>query len=460
MKWIIGIVLFIVIAAAGSVAAIGASQGQGEGGGFSFGQNKGPEGKIVIIDEASAGELVRTVSAPGGIEPEKAVSISAQVSARIVALPFEEGDEIREGDVVVRLDARDIEAQLDSARANVKSAEASLDGSRADFLRAKAAFDRSVRLLETGDISQSDMDLAEADFLQARSRRTQAEQQVEIAKAVIVQREKDLDNAIIRSPIDGIITTLNAEVGETVVVGTLNNAGSVIMEVADLSKMILKAQVDESSIAPVEVGQSATVYINAFDDVTYEGRVEKVGLKRQTGSDGVGFFLVEIGIETNADDKLFSGLSANTEIAVKTFSDVLIVPSQAVLERRVDELPREIRTGSPHVDLEKTFARVAYVVGEDNKTIATPVIVGASDLSDTVVLAGLEPGQKIVVGPYRELVNLRHGELVRDEAEVKAAEEAEEKAASESEASEGAESESETESDSGEDDASTDGDAA
>lgn len=430
VKWILVIVVFLAVAVGGAAAVLSGGGGGDEGGGglsLSFGKHE-PEGKIVTIAEAQVGELTRTVSAPGGIEPRAAVEISAQVSARIVALPFDEGDAVKKDDVVVRLDSRDIEAQLDSARAGLKSSEAELDGAKASLIRANAEYERATSLIETGDISQADMDLAEADYLQSRSRLSMAEQSIEIAKAQIKQREKDLDNAIIRAPIDGVITVLNAEVGETVVVGTLNNPGSVIMEIADLSQMVLKAQVDEINIAPVKPGQRATVYINAYDDRTYEGTVERVGLKRQVGSDGVGFFEVEILVETSEGDSLYSGLSANTEIDVETFSDVLIVPSQAVLERRVDELPREIRTGSPHVDQEKTWARVVYVVGEDMKTEARPVSVGPSDLSETVVLGGLEAGEKIVVGPYRELVNLKHAELVRDEAQVAAEKEAREAA--------------------------------
>lgn len=436
IKWILLVLVFLAVAVGGGVAAISGSGGEG---GFSFGGGNQEEGKIVAIAEAEMGKLTRTVAAPGGIEPRSAVEISAQVSARIVALPFDEGDLVSKDDVVVRLDSRDIEAQLESARASLKSAEAQLDGAKAGLIRANAELERSTTLLETGDISQSDMDLAEADYLSRRSELLQAEQSIEIAKAQIKQREKDLDNAIIRSPIAGVITTLNAEVGETVVVGTLNNAGSVIMEIADLSQMLLVAQVDESNIAPVRAGQTATVYINAYDDRTYEGEVERVALKRQVGSDGVGFFEVEILVDTSEEDQLYSGLSANTEIDVETFYDVLIVPSQAVLERRVDELPADIRVGSPHVDREKTWSRVVYIVGEDMETVVRPVSVGPSDLSDTVVLGGLEAGERIVVGPYRELVNLKHDEKVRDEAVIAAKKAEEEAKRAAAKAGEGAE---------------------
>ncbi|MEM9064833.1 MAG: efflux RND transporter periplasmic adaptor subunit [Planctomycetota bacterium] len=424
LKWILAVIvlLVVVVAAGGAFVASQAQPGPDGQMQFAFGQ-QGPQGKAVRFQEVELGDLTRTVSAPGAIEPETNVEISAQVSARIVALPFEEGDQVRAGDVVVRLDARDLEAALVSARAQLASSEAALDGATARFIRAQAEFERFQDLYDTRDVSKSDLDLAEADFLDARSQLKQAEQSIEIAKATIAQRETDLDNAIITTPMDGIVTALNAEVGETVIVGTTNNAGSIIMEIADLSSMLLNAQVDETNIAPVREGQIARIYINAYTDVELEGVVRRVGLKRQVGSDGVGFFNVEILItdSTEADSagyRLLSGLSANTDIEVERFSDVVIVPSQSVLERRVDELPRDIAEDSPHVDLNRVFARVVYAVVENElgalETVVKPVSVGPSDISQTLIIGGLDEGERIVSGPFRELVNLGHEETVRD----------------------------------------------
>lgn len=413
-KWILIILVFLAVVVAGGGVLL--TRGDNPPLANLVGEkHKKEEGKPVRLAEVHRGRLTRTVSAPGAIEPQTAVEISAQVSARIVALPFEEGDTVRKGDVVVRLDARDLEASLTAARAQRVSAEAQLDGAKADFLRSQADFSRIQELYDTKDVSKSELDVAEADFLQARSRQLQAEQAIEVAKAEIQRREKDLDNAIITSAIDGVIVSLNAEVGETVVVGTLNNPGSVIMEIADLTTMLLKAQVDESNIAPVREGQRARVYINAYSDTVYDGEVKRVGLKRQIGSDGVGFFIVEILVDTtDTDRQLLSGLSANTEIEVEDFFDVILAPSQAVVERRVDELDKEIVESSSHIDDRKTFARVVYVVGEDMKTEARPVSVGPSDLRDTVILGGLEDSERIVIGPYRELVNIRNDQKVRD----------------------------------------------
>lgn len=389
------------------------------------GQADRQSGELVRIEAVGTGDIVRTVSAPGSIEPRTKVQISSQVSARVLALPFREGDRVQEGDVVIRLDPQDLVAILDSAKAGLRGQQARLGGSEARLINARLEFERLRSLFETGDVTKSELDIAEANYLQAQSDKQALEHGIEQAQAQIDQAEQDLANTTIASPIDGVITTLSAEVGETVIVGTTNNPGSVIMEIADLSNMMLRAAVDEANIAPVEVGQDATIYINAYSDREYKGTVRRIGLKRQVGTDGTGTFEVEIGLELEEGETLYSGLSASTDIAVERVFDAIRVPTQAVLDRRVDELPIGLRTGSELVDTNKTFARVVYKV-VDGKTVVTPVEAGASDLTGTQVIAGLSPGDEIVTGPFRVLVNLKHDQAVRNEAEVEAEKKAKE----------------------------------
>ena len=369
-------------------------------------------GTLVVTEPAALGDIVRTVSAPGSIEPRTNVQVSSQVSARVLALPFREGDRVRSGDVVVRLDPQNLVAALDSARAGLRGQEARLDGSEARLITARLEFERIRSLFETGDVTRAELEAAEANHLQARSDKRALEHAIEQARAQIVQAEKDLENTTIASPIDGVIVALNAEVGETVIVGTTNNPGSVIMEIADLSNMLLRASVDEANIAPIRIGQDATVYLNAYPDREYRGTVRQIGLKRRVAQDGTGTFEVEIAMELDEGETLYSGLTASTDIAVEKFLDAVRVPSQAVLDRRVDDLPADIRAGNPLVDLNKTFARVVYRV-VDGKTVVTPVRAGASDLTHTQIVEGLSAGDEVVTGPFRVLTTLAHDAAVR-----------------------------------------------
>lgn len=372
-----------------------------------------PIGTPVHIETASLGDLQRTVSAPGSIEPRTLVKISSQVSAKVLALPFREGDLVREGDVVVRLDPQNLVAALDSAKAGLKQQEASLLGAEASLINARLQFERLQSLHETGDATKAELDGAEAQFLNAQSNKAVIEASIDQAKARIEQAQKDLENTSITSSITGLVISLSTEVGETVIVGTTNNPGSVIMEIADLSEMLLKAAVDEANIAPVEVGQDTTIYINAYTDRTYTGTVSNIARKRQVASDGTGTFEVEIPIDLEEGETLYTGLTASTDIAVEHFYDAILVPSQAVLDRRIEDLPQEVVEGNEQIDPNKTFARVVYKV-VDGKAIATPVIVGASDLTNSVIVEGLDEGDEIIVGPYRVLVTLRHDMNVRD----------------------------------------------
>lgn len=368
----------------------------------------------VRVEPVARGTLARLVSAPGTVEPKTKVQISAQVVARIIALPFREGDAVKQGDVVARLDAEDLVAALDSVKASLRGEEARLEGLKADLNNTEAELGRTRGLYETKDVSKSALDAAESAYLRAKSAAKASEHAIEIASANIKRAQKDLENAVIHSPMDGTITKLNAEVGELVVIGTLNNAASVIMEIADLSTMLVKAKVDEANVTPVRAGQEAKVYINAFADRTFPGKVDLVGLKKDLDKDGSGFFLTEVLVKQQPGDILRSGLTANVDIEVQTFDNVLTVPSQAVVDRRVDELPRDVVDGNACVDRSKVFARVVYKM-VDGKARPAPVSIGSSDLTRTVIISGLAEGDKVITGPYKVLASIKTDQEVAEE---------------------------------------------
>ncbi|HYE61748.1 MAG TPA: efflux RND transporter periplasmic adaptor subunit [Phycisphaerales bacterium] len=410
-KWVLA---FVVIVAA--LAGAGTYFFKQSGLADDLRQWMNPESKpkTVRVGAAIKDDLVRTISTPGEIEPKTKVEISAQVSARIIALPFRENDRVKAGDVLIRLDARDLQALLESAKASLKSEQARYEGARAALENALSERTRRQKLAETGDISKAELDQFETEYRRAESAMRVAEHSIEIAKANILRAEKDLDNTTITAPFDGVVTKLNAEVGETVVVGTLNNPGSIIMEVADLGVMLLKAKIDEANIAFVKEGQKARVYVNSFPDTPIIGTVEHVGLKKEVDKDMTAYFLTDIVLEAPADMVLRSGMTANADIEVETYREVIKVPSQAVLDRVREELPAAITADNPLIDKNKKFVRVVYVMNE-GKARSVPVTTGASDLTDTMILRGLKEGDRIIVGPFKELVNLRDDHLVMEE---------------------------------------------
>ena len=413
------------------------------------------KGKVVRIENPQRGELVEFVSAPGEIEPKTKVELSAKVTSRIIELPFDEGDEVKKGDPLVILDSKDLESQLRSAKASrdgqaaqlkvekarIESQRENLVGLEASLNQAQRDLERQKELLASNDISATSYEQAElkTNELMSQYKSSQRsleaaelglavlEHNIEAAEARVAEAEEALTYTTITSPIDGVVTRVNAEVGEIVMVGTMNNAGTVIIEVADLSKMLVVAQVDEADIAKIQTGQKTKVQVNAFPDSEFCGVVHSVALSHSNSSTGTKYFRTEILLDP-VEEKLYSGLSAHVDIETLRHTDVLTVPMQAVMDRSIDELPLDIRENNPYVDKEKTFVIVVYR-DIDSKAIVTPVKMGQSDLTHTIIEEGLSEDDKIIVGPYKVLDTLKNDQNVQDEKEVEAKKKKEQKKA-------------------------------
>ncbi len=423
---------------------------------------KGLEGEIVRIESAQEGELVEFVNAPGEVEPLNKVAISAKVMARIVEMPYEEGDVVTKGDpdaeppvpasVLVRLDATELEASLRSAearlaaqaaqieaeKARIEGQKAQLKGTQASLDQAEREYKRCCQLRESRDISESEMENSQsrldeltAQFASAKYSLEAGELGLEVMKHNLEAADADVARArdavsytVITSPIDGVVTRRNAKVGELVVTGTMNNPGTVILEVADLSKMQLVVQVDESDIGGVEAGQTADARIHAYPGEKFEGVVDSIALTHDYIAGGGKYYKTKILLESNGQ-RIYSGLTADVDILTRKHENIIKVPSQAVLAREVDDLPLAIREGNASVDTKKSFATVVYrfVAG---KTVVTPVTIGATDATHTVIEAGLTADDKVIVGPYKVLEGLKHDAAVRDEKVVEAEKKAKE----------------------------------
>jgi HlyD family secretion protein len=411
-------------------------------------------GPAVRLENPKRSELTETVSAPGEIEPILRVGISAKVAARIVELPFAEGSKVTKGDpaadppvppsVLVRLDATDAEARLRSAEAYRDAQAAQIEGEkyriecqRLDIEAAKATLrqaeldlDRIRQLRESKDMSQSDLDQAQTQYDELKARCGSAESglkaaeaglsvqghRLEASEADVVSARDAITYTTITSPIDGVVTRCNAKVGELVMTGTMNNPGTMILEVADLSRMEAVLRLDEVDIASVEPGQTATVNIHAWPDEPFEGTVQSVALTQDRDNRGTKYFKTHVLI-TKCDKPLQAGLTADAEIGTKTHAGVLTLPSQAIMGQKTEELPLNLRENNPLVDMTKTTTPVVYCFKE-GKSVMRPVKIGPSDKTRTVILEGVSEEDRVIVGPYKALAELKDDQTVRDEAEV------------------------------------------
>ena len=421
--------------------------------------------EVVRIEEVKRGNLTERVSAPGEIEPKNTVQISAKVSARIVEMPYDEGNVVTCGDpcadppipasILLKLDVKDLESQLKSAEAGraaqevgieveksrIEGSKSTMVGLAATLEQAQKDLERKKGLYESKDISKSDFDLVKykvdelaAQYesakynLEASQRNLMVlKHNLDAAEARIEEAKEMLSYTTITSPINGVVTRVNAKVGEMVMTGTMNNQGTVIMEVSDLSKMLVVAQVDEADVGELKVGQEATVIVQAFPNIKFKGVVDEIALKYRLSDNRTRYYRTEILLDNDPNvSKLYTGLTADVDIETKRYTDVIKIPSQAIVARDVDGLPLEIRDKSGELDKDKKFAPVVFRY-IDGKAVVTPVKTGQADLTHTIILSGLKEGDRIVTGPYKALDGIGHDQKLKDEREVKAEQKAKEK---------------------------------
>lgn len=371
-------------------------------------------------------DLVSSVSATGHIEPKRSVDISADISGRVVELPVEEGQDVRGDDLLLVIDATQYEASLRAARARLSEARAREARSRADYQQAQREWDRLRQLQErTPDLvteqeaeqTRTRAEVAEAEWRAARH-------SVEQAEASVAEAEDRLEKTVIRSPMDGRVTRLNVEQGETAIVGTMNNPGSLLLTVADLSVMEAVVEVDETEIPRVSIGDSASVEIDAFPDRSFPGRVTKIGNSsvrpRSPTTAGSQDQAVDFEVRITLDEpppEIRPDLSATAEIVTATRRGALAIPIIALTLQDTaslqdgwrDRLPEAMQ---PAGELEGVF------VATGGAARFQPVRVGVTGLNHFEVLGGLSPGDTVVSGTYQAIRDLTDGaelELTRVE---------------------------------------------
>jgi HlyD family secretion protein len=430
--WIILSVLVVLCIVGAGAAFMGGKMK------FNTGSNAGGFGTSVRAEPAKRGALAEVVSAPGVVQPLTKVDISGRVSARITELPFREGATVKKDDVVVKLDSTDAEANLRAAKARQLAQEAEIETANArinarqkdieqlqvQMSERRRDLERQQALLASSDVAQSVVDAvkSEVDQLEVRIAGLQASvsadktairvlnANLEAAKADIDRVEDSLSYYTIRSPMDGVITKLNKEIGELTIVGTTNTPGTTIMTIADLSKMIVETKVDETAVALVKPGQRADVRLQAYRRRTFTGNVETVALAQTQDTDNSKYYQTDVLLKT-AGELVLSGLTADVDIEVARYEDVLLVPSQAIVGRPVDELPEFART-APEVDQRKALASVVYRI-VNGKAVVTPVRVGPSDMSHTLIESGLKADDLVIVGPRRVLDDIKNDDPVK-----------------------------------------------
>jgi HlyD family secretion protein len=411
------------------------------------------EGTTVNVESIQQRDLQAIVSASGKIQPQHLVNISADTMGRVTNLAIDEGDRVKKGQVLMQIDPRllasaaeQAEASLAAAASQMEQLRVASESAKAALKQAQDAYTRQQQLWKQGLTTRETLETAENQLRMRQSDANSAEKQIETQRLRMQQERASLESAKyslskvrIESPIDGIVTRRNIEEGETVVVGTMNNAGTVLLTIADMSVIEAQVEVDETDIPNVALGQPAKITIDAMPGKTFTGKVVEIGnspiqsatgTSTSTAATQATNFLVKVQVESVIPD-VRPGFTCTAEITTATRKNAVSVPIQATTVREVvvdkdgnmvrapqtEKRPRratsveasELKPGQERKELEGVF------VVRNNKAEFAPITTGIAGEKYFEVLSGLKPGDQVIVGPFASVRELADGAPIKIE---------------------------------------------
>jgi HlyD family secretion protein len=403
------------------------------------GRERGVEVRTDVIERR---DLVEIVTASGNIRALRTVDISSDVSARVAQLMVNEGDDVVQDQTLLTLDPAQYRAALSRAEASLAQAEAQQAQQEANLVRARRDLDRLLALRARDSLlvsgqqvadARTNVDVADATLVSARYGVAQQ-------RAAVAEAQDLLGKTIFRAPINGKVTRLNVEEGETVIIGTMNNPGSLVLTISDLSVIEVVVQVDETDVSRIEFGDSASIRIDAFPNEVFVGRVSEIGnsainppTQQAAGQQAAIDFEVVLTLDASKAS-LRPDLSATADIVVERRGDALAVPILA-LTIREEESDSTAAADDPEAHPQRGDGQVrrgetdqggteaagraeardvegVFVVRGGEVTF-TPVEVGIAGQEYFEILSGVSEGDTVVAGPYQAIRQLRNGDAIR-----------------------------------------------
>lgn len=403
------------------------------------------EGKMVETAQAKRRTITQTVSASGTIEPVVEVKISPTVSGEIIDLPVIEGDYVKKGDLLMRIKPDLYQASIEQLQASLLAQKSQMEQNRANMIKAQTTFEQQAKLYKKGMVSDQDYVTAKSNYDAAQASYKASQYQVQNMDAQLRRAQEELQQTIIRSPMDGTISQLNVKKGETVV-GSNQMQGTDVMHIAKMDQMEVLVDVNENDVVNVAPNDTAKISVDAYPDRTFKGVVTQIAnsatVTGQGTTEQITNYQVKIRI-TSRHNEGFSkgnsimekaaqqeipgktvvpilkpGMTATVDIQTKTVHNVISVPIQAVTVRDYSKIKNKSKADSakndtkvaavsdtsssdsviPKEDLRKVVFEVV-----DGKAKMLQVTTGISDDNYTEILTGVKPGEKIITGPYRIL---------------------------------------------------------
>lgn len=391
--------------------------------------------KPVEIESVSLSNIVEKVSATGKIQPEVEVKISSEVSGEIIELPFKEGQQIKKGDLLVRVNPDLIQSAVSRSQAGYQNVKAGLEQAEASLREAKLSYDRNKQLFEKGIISKADWDKAVSSYEIAQASKQSAYYNVQSAGASVNEAMDNLNRTTIYAPMSGTISKLGVELGERVV-GTQQMAGTEILRVANLNNMEVEIDVNENDIVKVRIGDSTIVEVDAYLKKEFRGVVTEIANSagETLTADQVTNFKVKVRIleESYADlmknkpenySPFRPGMTATVDILTNQRKNAVAVPISAIViknDTTSGKMAYKKSTNSsdkPKTNDEQKFECV-FVVNNGEAKLRV-VKTGIQDDSKIEIVSGLKEGDKIITGPYNVVSKtLKSGDKVEQQVAI------------------------------------------
>lgn len=405
------------------------------GGVVAFSVTRDSRNRIPVqIQKVGKSDLVSVVSASGEVKPKRFVNVSANVSGRITQLLVKEGDSVRRGQVLARIDSTRFAAGERQSVAAVQAAGADADRAEADLEASRLAYERSRKMHAEKLISDQAFEQAQAELKMKEAALSALRRRVAQQAAGLESNRDDLEKTIVVAPMDGVVTNLQKEEGE-VVIGAQSFQPTVIMTVGDLSSFEVEVMVDETDIRYIAIGQPAEIRVDALEGIKVSGEVTEIGSSAiprggvqatQATANQAKDFKVAVTIK-DPSPALRSGLNATAEITTARKAGVLAIPIQAVVVRGVGKDGKVIDPDALQAS-EKEPGAAGAEKGEEKEGVFVvsagqvafrPVKTGIIGETDIEIAEGLKEGDEIVTGAYKTLRTLKDQARIKPEVKEK-----------------------------------------
>ncbi|MBN1637834.1 MAG: efflux RND transporter periplasmic adaptor subunit [Ignavibacteriales bacterium] len=365
----------------------------------------------VQTEKVEKRNITQLVTATGKIKPVNQVVLRPEVSGEIVSLPIKEGDRVKKGQLLLQIKSETYRAQVNKAAANLEYAKANLKIRLASLDQIRNEYERMKGLFEKGLASDAEYENAKANFLSAEGQYEAQQSAVLQAEESLREMREQLAKTTIRSPMDGVITSLKVEPNERVL-GSNFSVGTELMTVANLNEMEATVEVDENDVVLISIGDTTKIKVDAFGDREFLGKVTEIGNSAIASGYGTQDQVINFEVKIlllNADERVRPGMSCDADIMTETKNNVVSVPLQSVTARMPDQLKLDEKKDSSNNviqenDKKKSNKPIEIVfINQNGIATAVPVVTGISDDNFIEVISGLDGTEEVITGPYRSI---------------------------------------------------------